>query len=166
MQVGPKIILGARAHHRRDDFAADHKNPNVAIARFFDKFLHQDIHICAAKRLDHRFCRPRGIAQNNANALRSFEQFNHHRRAADYFQHFVGLPGVMGKGGNGQAQTMLGKNLHRSQLVAAAADGHAFVERPNAHHFKLPQHGQAILGDRRADPRDDRIISAKRFAII
>ena len=61
---------------------------------------------------------------------------------------------------------MFGKNLHRAQFVARTADSNAFVQRPYAHHFELAQHGQTIMGDRRADTRDHGVKTGQGFPVI
>ncbi len=61
---------------------------------------------------------------------------------------------------------MFGEDLHAAQLVAAAPDRHAFVERPAAAHLELAQDREAVIGDRRTDPRDHRIVTDARFAIV
>ena len=61
---------------------------------------------------------------------------------------------------------MLGEDLHAAQLVAAAPDRDAFVERPAASHLELAQDGETVIGNRRTDPRDHRIVANARLAII
>src|SRR3546814_2863074 len=46
-----------------------------------------------------------------------FEQLDHHRRAVDRANQFLGLLGIVGIGGQRQPDAMLGEDLHASQLV-------------------------------------------------
>ena len=130
------------AFHRRDDLAADHQRADIGAAGLLDELLHQDVHVGAAERFDHRFRRAVGIGQHHADALGALEQLDHQRRAAGELQHLFGLFRIMGEGGDRQADAVARQKLHRAQLVARAADGDTFVERVDALHLELAQHGQ------------------------
>ena len=71
----------------------------------------------------------------------------------------------MGKGGSGQANALRAKQLQRVQLVTRAADGEGWVECKYAHHLELPQHGHAMMRDRLANARDDRIKPFQFFTL-
>ena len=60
-------------------------------------------------------------------------------------------------GGDGQPDAAAGEQLQAAELVAAPADGDRLVQRINAHHLELAEHGKAVKGDRGADTRDHRV---------
>ena len=66
--------------------------------------------------------------------------------------------GPVREGRHRQADALARQQLQRAQLVARAADGHALVQREDALHLELAQHGQAVVRDRGADARDHRIV--------
>ena len=61
---------------------------------------------------------------------------------------------------------MLGEDLQGAQLVAAAPDRDALVQRPDAAHLELPKDCKAIIGDRGTDARDHRVIGGDRRAVV
>ena len=63
-----------------------------------------------------------------------------------------------------RAQTVVGtsmlaprEELQGAQLVAAARDGDRAVEDGHAHHVELANHREPVVGDARADARDDEV---------
>src|SRR5262245_36124348 len=66
--------------------------------------------------------------------------------------------GSLGKGHDPQADALARQQLQGAQLVAGTPDGNAFVEREDALHFELPEHGEPIVRDGGTDARDHRII--------
>ena len=59
------------------DQAAD-----ISATGFLDEFLNENVRVQTTKRLDHALGSLAGFGQNDANALRSFQQFDHQRSAA------------------------------------------------------------------------------------
>ena len=161
-----KSPLAPGSLHGRNDLAADDQSADVAAFGFLDELLHQDGDFGAVEGLDHRLRRFVGFAEHHADALRAFEQLDDHRRAADDLDDLVGAPGVVGERGDRQADAVAGEDLQGAQLVARAADGHRFVERKDAHHLELPQHGEAVEGVRRGNARNDRIEARQLLAEI
>ena len=139
MQIRAKIVRRTGALHRRDNLAPDNKRADIGASRFLDEFLHQNVHIGAAERFDHGLCARHCFRQNNADALCPFQQLDYDRRAVDRLDDLFSLLGVICIGRKRQAQSMLGKDLHTTQLVAAATDRDAFVQRPAAAHLELAQ---------------------------
>ena len=165
MQVGAELARLARAHHAGHDLAADDQRADVGAAGLLDVLLHQDVHVGGAERLDDRLGRGRRLGQDHAAALRALEQLDDAGRAADLLDHVLGAARPVREGGHRQADALARQQLQRAQLVARAADGDALVQREDALHLELPQHGQAVVRDRGADARDDGIVcgsSARR----
>ena len=69
-----------------------------------------------------------------------------HRRAADLLQHVLGFARAMREGGHRQADAVARQQLQGAQFVARPADGDAFVQRKDALHLELAQHGQVRSG--------------------
>src|SRR5205814_555692 len=59
MQIGAELAHLARAHHAGDDLAADDEHADVVAARLLDVFLHEDVHVGGAERLDDGLGRSR-----------------------------------------------------------------------------------------------------------
>ncbi len=72
----------------------------------------------------------------------------------------------MGEHRHGQANTAARQQLQAAQLVAGAADRDGLVQRIDAHHLELAQHGGAVEGDRRADAGNDRVEALELLAPI
>ena len=95
MQVRTEFALSARAFHRGNNAATDHKGADVRATSLFDELLHHDVHVSTAERFDHGLCRTVGIGENHTDPLRPFEQLHHHRRTTSELDHLVGNLRVM-----------------------------------------------------------------------
>ena len=141
MQVRTEIVRGTGSFHCGDDLAANDQRANIRAARFLDEFLHEDVHIGSAKRFDNRLCAAHGFGKHHADALRPFQQLDHDGWSFDRLDDFFRLLGIVRIGSQRQTQAVLCEYLHTAELVAAAADGDAFVQGPASTHFELPQYG-------------------------
>src|SRR5262245_3823857 len=130
----------------------------VVTAGFLDVLLHEDVHVGSAKRLDDGFGRGRRFRQDHAAPLRALEQLDDAGRATDLLDHIFGATGILGKGGDRQANALARQQLQRAQLVARSPDGDAFIEREDALNLELAQHRDPVVGDGRANARDHRVI--------
>ncbi len=102
--------------------------------------------------------------QDHAHALRALDKLDDDRRAADLLDDVLGLAGPVRESRDGQADAGPREKLQCPELVARAADGDALVEREHALHLELPEHGESVMGDGRADARDDRVVERQRLA--
>ncbi len=75
VQIRAKLVAIRDAAHGGDHFRADNKRTNIAPSRFFDKRLQKHILTRHQKRLDDGLRRLLRFGENDADALRSLEQF-------------------------------------------------------------------------------------------
>ncbi len=106
------------------------------------------------------------LGQDDADALRPFEQFHHHRRPVHPLDAGRDVFGLARVDRRRQADVVPAEQLQAAQLVARSGDGLRLVEAVDAHHLELPHHRQAEEGDRRPDARNDGIDRADRFALV
>ncbi len=112
------------------------------------------------------FAEPFGFGEDHAHALRALQQLDDDGHAADLLDHVLGLARPVREGGDGQADALAGEQLQRAQLVARAADGDALVQRVDALHLELAQHGEAVVRDGGADARDDRVVDRQAAPVV
>jgi hypothetical protein len=108
MKVGAKFTFFALAHHRRYDFATDNKTPNVRAARFLDELLHHEVGLKAAECFDYALGGFVRLGENDTDALRAFEQLDHHRGATDQLEKVIGIARCVGKTGDRQTNAFSG----------------------------------------------------------
>ena len=70
--------------------------------------------------LDDAFRRLGGLAEDDADALGSFQQLDDHRRAAGDFQQFIGIGCAVGEDRDRQTDALARQQLHAAQLVSGA----------------------------------------------
>ncbi len=92
------------------------------------------------------------------------EQLDHHRCAADAVDGRQHVLTVAHERRARHADVVAGQDLDRPQLVARVGDAVRGVRRVDVHLLELADDGGAEVGDRRADPRDDRVVVGQRLA--
>ncbi len=81
VEVAPEFPFLRLALHRADHLAIHDQGPDVGALRFFDKFLYNDARLDTVKRFDNRLGGILVFREHDAEALRSFQQLDHDRRA-------------------------------------------------------------------------------------
>src|SRR5262249_7475147 len=107
--------------------AAHNEGADVGSTCFFDVLLNEDVHVGSAEGFDNRFGGCRGLSKNYATALRTLEQLDHTRCAADFLHHVLGPTWTVRKGCHRHPDPLAREGLQRAQLAGGAADGYALV---------------------------------------
>src|SRR5665647_1467901 len=166
MQVGTELARTADPLVGCHNLAADDQRADIAAVRLADELLNHDVHVVGAERFDDRLGRALGLGENDAHALGALEQLDDDGDAADLLDHVLGFAWAVGEGGHRQADTFTRQQLQRAQLVARAPDGDALVQRVDALHLELAQHGEAVVRDGSADARDDGIVDRQAAPVV
>ena len=166
MEVGSKLITLCLAPHGGHDPVADHQGPNIAPLALGHKPLDKYILFGALQRFDDRFGHLGIGSKNHPYSLRSFEELDDDRCAANPFNGGQHIGTVTNKGGRRYANVVSGENLDSAQLVARVGDSIGRVGGVDVHLLELADDGQSVERDRRADPRQHSLIVGQRFATI
>jgi hypothetical protein len=76
MQVGAEFTLLGLAQHRRHHAPANDEATDVGALGLLDEFLHEEIGVQVAERLDDRLGRLVGFAQHDAATLRALRELD------------------------------------------------------------------------------------------
>ena len=163
MHVAAELLSLRDTPHRRHDAVADDERADVLALALGDEFLDQHVLLLALQQLDDRLGRLDGFGQQHADALRSFDQLDDHRRAAHAFDGGQHVFLVAHERRARNADVVPAEDLQAAQLVARVGDAVGGVGAEHVHLLELPNDGGAVVGDRGADARQHRVVVAQEF---
>ena len=166
--VDIRAELGARGFtpHGPDNLAAHHKCADVFALALSHKLLQQHVLPGGLERLNNRLGDVNAVGKDDADTLRTLDEFDDHRHAAERFDRGQHIFLATDKSRGGDADVVPTEDLHRPQFVAADADRRRGVQTEHAHLLKLPNDRCAEVGDARPDAGDDRVGFAEVFAVV
>ena len=132
MEVGTEFTFWPPAHHGGHNFISNDQAANVGSAGFPDEFLHQNVDVGAAKRLDHALGCLACFGEHHTDTLRTLEQFDDDRRATDSFDCRQDVVLVHDERRLRDADVVAAEDLQAAQLVAPRQWEIIEVEKPRA----------------------------------
>src|ERR1044071_8492107 len=97
MKVGTEITFCTLTTHSPHSLSVDNKRTDVGAFGLCNELLNENVHFYIEECLNHRFSGVARFSENNSDALRSFKQFDHHRRSAHLVQQVVDIFWTRGK---------------------------------------------------------------------
>ena len=159
------LALGHPAHSPHHLIAHD-KGPDVLAFTLGDKFLDQNVLLLALQQFDDGLGGFDRLGQKDADALGSFQQFDDDRRAAhplDGGQHILFVPH---ESRLGNADVVAAEDLQAAQFVPGVGNARGRVGAEDVHLLELTHDCCAVVGDRRADTGQHRVVVGERFLVV
>src|SRR5690606_13361363 len=143
--------------HCPNHFTIHHQCADVGASGFLDKLLYDDACLDTVEGFDNRLSGVFVFCQYNAEALGSFQQFDHDGCTTYGFDNTLRIFRIIHEDRLRDAQAGTGQNLKASQLVARTDQGLRFDGGKDLHHLKLAYYRRAVEGYRSADAGDNGI---------
>ncbi len=106
VDVGAELLPLGDAAHGGDDAVADDEGADVASLALGDKLLDEHVLAGGLERLDDRLGDLLGVGEDDADALRAFQQLDDDRRAADAGDRGQDVAAVADEAGGGDADVV------------------------------------------------------------